>query len=27
LPGGARIEGGRHELTTNVTVTWLLEDA
>ena len=27
LPGGARIEGGRHELTTSVTVTWLLEDA
>ena len=26
-PGGARIEGGRHELTTSVTVTWLLEDA
>ena len=27
LPGGALIEGGRHELTTSVTVTWLLEDA
>ena len=27
LPGGALLEGGRHELTTSVTVTWLLEDA